>query len=107
MLRDGEIALLADDGGFDAINAVAHALGLVSLRLVRTEESAERQQDTVIAYTDALPLVWVGDRFSEAVSAWARARGPMTLLVQADGPLPDDERRRIDRFVAALGRQAE
>jgi hypothetical protein len=31
----------------------------------------------------------------------------MTLLVEADGPLSDDERRRIDRFVATLGRQSE
>lgn len=107
MLRDGEIALLADRGGLDAINAVAHALDVVSLRLVRSEESVERQQDTVIAYADALPLVWVGESFSEAATAWARARGPMTLLVPADGPLSEAERRRIDRFVATLGRQAE
>ncbi len=31
----------------------------------------------------------------------------MTLLVEADGALSDDERRRIERFVALLGRQAE
>ena len=31
----------------------------------------------------------------------------MTLLVEARGPLADDERRRIDRFVAILGRQSE
>lgn len=107
MLRDGEIAVLADGGGFAAINTVAHELGLVSVPLVRSEESAERQQDTVIAYADALPLVWVGVSFTDTVSAWARARGPMTLLVQADGSLSDDERRRIDRFVATLGRQTE
>ena len=33
--------------------------------------------------------------------------GPMTLLVEVAGPLADDERRRIERFVALLGRQAE
>jgi hypothetical protein len=54
-----------------------------------------------------LPLVWVSDAFDDETTNWAHARGPMTLLVQADGPLSDDERRRIDRFVATLGRQSE
>ena len=107
MLRDGEIALLADAGGLDALTAVAHELGLVSVPLVRSEESEERQRDTVIAYAESLPLVWVCKSFSETVTSWARARGPMTLLVEADSPLSDEERRRIDRFVAALGRQTE
>jgi len=107
MLGDGEIALLADDGGFAAINEVAHTLGLTSVALVRQEETVERQHETVMAYAGRLPLVWVGEGFSETVSAWARARGPMTLLVEATGPLPEDERRRIDRFVAILGRQSE
>jgi hypothetical protein len=107
MLRDGEIALLADGGGFAAINEVAHTLDLISVRLVRREETVDRQQQTVMAYADRLPLVWVGDDFSEAVTAWARDRGPMTLLVQAAGPLAEDERHRIERFVAILGRQAE
>jgi hypothetical protein len=31
----------------------------------------------------------------------------MTLLVAAAGPLEDEERRRIERFVATLGRQSE
>jgi hypothetical protein len=31
----------------------------------------------------------------------------MTLLVEVHGTLPDDDRRRIDRFVSLLGRQAE
>jgi hypothetical protein len=31
----------------------------------------------------------------------------MTLLVGTDGPLPEHERRRIDRFVASLDRQSE
>lgn len=35
MLQDGEIALLAGNGGLDAVNAVAHDLGLVSVPLVR------------------------------------------------------------------------
>ena len=107
MLRDGEIALLADSGGFAAINEVAHTLGLISVPLVRREETVERQRETVMAYADRLPLVWVSEQFSETVTDWARDRGPMTLLVLATGPLSEDERRRIERFVAILGRQAE
>jgi hypothetical protein len=107
MLADGEIALLADGGGLDAINAVAHTLGLISVPLVRREEAVERQQETVMAYADRIPIVWVDEDFGETVSAWARDRGPMTLLVQATGPLSEEEQRRIERFVAILGRQAE
>jgi hypothetical protein len=107
MLRDGEIALLADAGGLGSINAVAHTLGLASVPLVRGEDSAAAQEATVIAYADALPLVWVAAAFSDSATAWARDRGPMTLLVAADAPLSDEERRRIDRFVATLGRQSE
>jgi hypothetical protein len=107
MLRDGEIALLADAGGLEAINEVAHSLGLVSVALVRGEQSAAAQENSVIAYAESLPLVWIGAQFSDTATAWARDRGPMTLLVAADAPLSDDERRRIDRFVATLGRQSE
>ena len=107
MLADGEIALLADDGGFGAINEVAHALGLISIPLVRREETVERQHETVMTYADRLPLVWVGESFTETVTTWARVRGPMTLLIEATGPLSEDERRRIERFVAILGRQSE
>jgi hypothetical protein len=107
MLREGEIALLAGDGGLGAVNQVAQALGLVSVPLVRGEASAGEQEDTVIAYADGLPLVWIAASFSDAATAWARERGPMTLLVTAQAPLADGERRRIDRFVATLGRQSE
>jgi hypothetical protein len=107
MLRDGEIALLADGGGLDAVNAVAHTLDLVSVPLVRGEASADAQEGTVIAFAGSLPLVWVAASFSDAACHWARERGPMTLLVTADAPLSDEERRRIDRFVATLGRQSE
>jgi hypothetical protein len=31
----------------------------------------------------------------------------MTLLVETNGELSDEERRRIERFVVILGRQAE
>jgi hypothetical protein len=107
MLREGEIALLADAGGLAAIDEVAHALGLPSIALVRGERSAARQEETVMEFAASLPLVWVAPGFGDAARAWARDRGPMTLLVEADAPLSDGERRRIERFVAALGRQSE
>jgi hypothetical protein len=107
MLAEGEIALLADDGGLSAIDQVAHDLGLISIPVIRGERTPQRQQRTVIAFADTLPLVWVAEAFDEETTRWAHERGPMTLLVQADGPLSDDERRRIDRFVATLGRQSE
>jgi hypothetical protein len=107
MLRDGEIALLPAGGGLEAVNQVAHALGLASVPLVRGEDSRDAQEATVITYAEALPLVWVAPAFSDAATAWARDRGPMTLLVTAGAPLSDEERRRIDRFVATLGRQSE
>lgn len=107
MLRDGEIALLPDEGGLAAISEVAHSLELASVAMIRSEPDAERQQRTVTAYAESLPLVWVSERFSDASAAWARDRGAMTLLVQTDAPLSGEERRRIDRFVATLGRQSE
>ncbi len=87
MLQDGEIALLAGDGGLEAINGVAHDLGLVSVPLVRGEDSGQRQEQTVMAYAENLPLVWVSAAFGDGATAWARDRGPMTLLVAAGGPL--------------------
>jgi hypothetical protein len=108
MLRDGEVALLVDDdGGLEAISAVAHALDLVAVRVVRREETADRQEQTVIAHAGSLPLVWLARSFSDDARTWARERGPMTLLVEVDGTVPDADRRRIDRFVSLLGRQAE
>jgi hypothetical protein len=107
MLRDGEVALLVDDGGIEAINAVAQSLDLLAVRVLRHETTAERQEQTVIAHAASLPLIWVGTAFGVSAQAWARERGPMTLLVAVDGALTDEERRRIDRFVALLGRQAE
>lgn len=108
LLRDGELALLVDDGGLAAVDAVAHELDLVTVPLVRTEETPERQEQTVIAYAASLPTVWIAPSFGDATRTWAQKRGPMTLLVELqDGALPADERRRIERFVALLGRQAE
>lgn len=107
MLDEGEIALVADSGGLEAINDVARVLELPSIAVVRGEPDAPRQEKTVIAHAGSLPLIWVARGFSDSARRWARERGPMTLLVAADGPLTDDERRRIERFVATLGRQSE
>jgi len=106
-LRDGEVALLVDDGGLEAINAAAHALDLVTVSIVRSEESAELQRQTVVAFAGSMPLVWVGAEFSDSVRTWAHERRPMTLLVEVDGALPAEERVRIGRFLALLGRQTE
>ena len=106
MLRDGEVALLAGDG-LDAVNRVAHDLDRPSIQIIRTESEARAQDQTVQAYAAGLPLVWVAPDFSDAAEAWARQRGPMTLLVTSAEPLSDDQRRTIDRFVASLGRQSE
>jgi hypothetical protein len=106
MLREGEIALLGDRG-LDAVNEVAHELGQTSILVVRSEAEPEHQDATVIDYAGSLPVVWVAHGFSDPVTRWARDRGPMTLLVETEGALSVDERRRIDRFVAILGRQSE
>jgi hypothetical protein len=107
MLRDGEVALLADAGGLAAMDRVAHALETTTFRVVRSEATPDAQEATVIAFAASLPLVWIAPTFSDASRTWARDRGPMTLLVDAAGPLGDDERRRIERFLAILGRQSE
>jgi len=107
MLEEGELAVLADAGGLDAITALAHALDLVTVPLLRSERTPEQQEATVISYAEAKPLVWVAASFSESASDWARRRGPMTLLIESDGPLSQDERKRVERFAVILGRQAE
>ena len=107
MLSDGHMALLADDSGHAGIDAVAHELNALAVPVVRTEQTAAEQERTIIAHAASLALVWVGPAFSDEARKWAHDRGPMTLLVEVDGALPDDERRRIERFVALLGRQAE
>lgn len=107
LLAEGELALLAGDGGLAELTAVAHALDLVSVPLLRTETTPAEQERTVQAYAGRFPLVWIAETFSDAAQKWARDRGPMTLLVAADAALPEEERQRIERFVATLGRQAE
>jgi hypothetical protein len=106
MLREGEVALLGAEG-LDAIDAVAHDLEQNVISVVRTESTRDLEDTTVIAYAGSLPLVWLAPDFSERARAWARDRGPMTLLAESAGPLDDEQRRRIDRFVAILGRQSE
>ena len=107
MLEQGELALLVDAGGLEAISDVAHRLDLVTVPVLRTEETAERQERTVMTYAGSKALVWVAPGFGEAAVKWAHDRGPMTLLVETAQPLTDDERRRVERFVVILGRQAE
>ena len=107
MLEEGEVALLADDGGLDAITALAHELDMVTVPVLRAERTREQQEATVMAYAAAKPLVWVAGSFGEAAAEWAHKRGPMTLLVESGGPLSDDERKRVERFTVILGRQAE
>jgi hypothetical protein len=106
MLREGEVALMAGEG-IGPINEVAHALDQATIAVLRSEQTREAQDRTVMAHAGGLPLVWLAADFSDEVRSWAHDRGPMTLLVEASGPLPDEERRRIDRFVASLGRQSE
>ena len=107
MLEEGDLALLADEGGLDAISTVAHHLDLVTVPLLRTESGAEEQEATVMRYADGKPLIWVASSFGETAREWAQKRGPMTLLVETDTELSDDERKRVERFVVILGRQAE
>ena len=106
MLRDGEVALLSGEG-LGPIDDVAHSLAQTTIAVLRSEQTPALQDATVMAYAGAMPLVWVAEGFSGEVTTWARDRGAMTLLVRAEGPLSDEERRRIDRFVASLDRQSE
>jgi anti-sigma factor RsiW len=107
MLHDGHVALLPDATGLEGVSAVAHALGTEAVSVIRTEASPVAQDETVMAHTGSLPLVWLAPAFSDAVRTWARDRGPMTLLVEVDGSLPEATRRIVERFIASLGRQAE
>jgi hypothetical protein len=107
MLEQGELALLVDGGGLDAISAVAHRLDLVTVPLLRSEDGAGRQERTVMRYAGSMALVWIAESFGEQAVTWARDRGPMTLLVETGEALSDDERKRVERFVVILGRQAE
>lgn len=106
-LRDGAVTLVIDHGGLDAIDAAARALDQVAVSVLRRESGAEAQEQAVIAFAGAMPLIWVGAEFSERARSWARERGPMTLLVPAPDALPADELARIARFVTLLSRQSD
>jgi hypothetical protein len=107
LLGQGEMALIADAGGLEAIDAVARALDRPAVAVLRREPTSLAAEASVRAFADGLALVWIGPAFGDEARAWACDRAPMTLLVEHDGPLPEDERRRVERFVAILGRQAE
>jgi hypothetical protein len=107
MLSEGELALLPGDGGLGEVAELAHRLDLVSIELLRGEATPAAQEDTVIAFAGSLPLVWIAGEFSQRAHGWAERRGPMTLLVDAAGSLSADDLRRVERFVATLGRQSE
>lgn len=106
-LRDGAVTLVIDDGGLDAINAAARALDQVAVSVLRREPRPQAQEEAVIAFAGAMPLVWVSAQFSERVATWALERGPMTLLVPASGALASGELARIARFVMLLSRQTD
>ncbi len=107
MLEEGDVALLVDEGGLDAITALAHELDLVTVPVLRAERTSEQQEATVMAYAAAKPLVWIAAAFGDTARDWAHKRGPMTLLLESAGPLTEDERKRVERFTVILGRQAE
>lgn len=106
MLRDGEVAIVPDADGLASIHAVARALDATAVAVVRGEDDDAAQERTVMAHAGTLALIWVASSFSESARSWAQKRAPMTLLIDADGELPADERRRVERFVAILSGQA-
>ncbi|QEC49023.1 hypothetical protein FSW04_16560 [Baekduia soli] len=107
LLSQGEMALAVDAGGLDGIDAVARALERPAVAVLRREPTGAATEATVREFAGGLALVWIAPAFGDTARTWARDRAPMTLLVEHDGALPDEERRRIERFVAILGRQAE
>jgi hypothetical protein len=106
-MRDGEVALLVDQGGLEAVNAAARALGQLAVSVLRREADPEAQEQTVIEFAGSLPLIWVTDEFSQHARSWAHDRGPMTLLIAAESILSEEERARIGRFVTLLARQTD
>ena len=75
MLEDGEVALLGAEG-LDAVDRVAHDLDQRAIVLVRTEQGRVPQDQTVMAYAEGLPLVWVASEFSDDARSWARDSRP-------------------------------
>jgi hypothetical protein len=104
MLGDGKIALLVDGGGFAAIDEVAHTLGLISVPLPATRGNGGASG----GHGDGVrrsPPARVGGRRPQRDGHRLGEQSPPDDV--ATGPLSEDERRRIDRFVAILGRQSE
>ena len=106
MLQDGVVAVSPDAGGLPAIDAAARTLGVTAIPVVRGEATPAEQERTVFAHAGTLALVWVATSFSDEARSWAQKRGPMTLLVEVDGALTPEDRRRVERFVAILSGQA-
>ncbi|MDO9352294.1 MAG: hypothetical protein Q7T55_01275 [Solirubrobacteraceae bacterium] len=107
MLADGHVSLLIDDGGIDAISDAAHALGVEAVTVLRHEATQDLQETTVRKHAHGLPLIWIGKSFSDEARRWATSRGQMTLLVENEGALSDEDRGKISRFAALLGRQTD
>lgn len=107
VLADGAVSFLIDEGGVDAISAAAHALGAEAVMVLRHETTQALQEQTVRAHAHGLPLVWIDDAFSDEARRWAKDRGQMTLLVESDGALDEEEFGKIARFIAILGRQID
>lgn len=107
ILTDGHVSFLIDEGGVDAISAAAHTLGNEAVTVLRHETTQELQEQTVRTHAHGLPLVWIGESFSDEALRWAKDRGQMTLLVESSGALDDEERGKIARFIAILGRQID
>lgn len=102
LLGDGDLALATAPEDLDAVREVGRALDLPAVAVLRDDEDATAQ-----AFAGAFPIIWVAPAFSDAARQWAQRRGPMSLLVEAEGTLSDDDRRRIERFIGILDRQAE
>lgn len=106
MLQDGVVAVSPDAGGLASIDEAARTLGVTAIPVLRGEATTAEQERTVMTHAGALALVWVGGSFSDDARAWAQKRGPMTVLVEVDGALSTEDRRRVERFVAILSGQA-
>jgi hypothetical protein len=80
-LREGEVALLVDDGGLEAIVAAAHTLDLVTVSIVRSEESATPSLPSSCETASAVSLLSLRAR-SDVLSCrsshqgWRRSRMP-------------------------------
>lgn len=106
MLQDGVVAVTPDAGGLPAVDEAARTLGVTAIPVVRGEAAPAEQERTVMTHAGALALVWVAGSFSDDARTWAQKRGPMTLLIEVDGALAAEDRRRVERFVAILSGQA-